>query len=127
VPPLQVFDDRGRTLCAALTCRCIALNKPLDSGFLSSQRLFLLLVFHNPKPSIPCLFLFIQKDSTSLIILLIYVDDILITGNNIESIKAVKQFLHTRFHIKDLGDLKFFLGIKTAHSKKGIYISKKVN
>ena len=50
-------------------------------------------------------------------------DDILITGNNIESINALKQFLHTCFRIKDLSDLKFFLGIEIAHSKKGIYIS----
>ncbi|XP_061979601.1 uncharacterized mitochondrial protein AtMg00810-like [Populus nigra] len=52
-------------------------------------------------------------------------DDILITGNNIESIKGLKQFLHTRFRIKDLGDLKFFLGIEIARSKKGIYISQR--
>jgi hypothetical protein len=53
------------------------------------------------------------------------VDAILITGNNIESIKALKQFLYTRFIIKDLGDLKFFLGIEIARSKKGIYISQR--
>ncbi|KAL6176196.1 hypothetical protein ACLB2K_052831 [Fragaria x ananassa] len=45
--------------------------------------------------------------------------------NNIESINALKQFLHTRFRIKDLGDLKFFLSIEVASSKKGIYISQR--
>jgi len=69
--------------------------------------------------------LFIKRDDTSLTILLIYVDGILITGNKIESIKGLKQFLHTRFRIKDLGDLKFFLGIEIARSKKGIYISQR--
>ncbi|KAJ6840048.1 putative uncharacterized mitochondrial protein-like [Iris pallida] len=58
-------------------------------------------------------------------LVLIYVDDILITGNNMESINTLKQFLHTRFRIKDLGDLKFFLGIEIARSKKGIYISQR--
>ncbi|KAK9913516.1 hypothetical protein M0R45_037329 [Rubus argutus] len=67
--------------------------------------------------------LFVRKNGTSLTILLIYVDDILIIGNNMESINALKQFLHTRFRIKDLGDLKFFLGIEIARSKKGIYMS----
>ena len=52
-------------------------------------------------------------------------DGILITRNNIESIKALKHFLHTRFRIKDLGDLKFFLGIEIACSKKDIYISQR--
>ena len=69
--------------------------------------------------------LFIKRDGTSLTILLIHVNDILITGNNIESIKGLKQFLHTRFHIKDLDDMKFFLGIEIARSKKGIYISQR--
>ncbi|XP_062006043.1 uncharacterized mitochondrial protein AtMg00810-like [Rosa rugosa] len=69
--------------------------------------------------------LFVCKDGTSLTVLLIYVDDILITGNNMESINDLKQFLHTRFRIKDLGDLKFFLGIEIARSKKGIYISQR--
>jgi hypothetical protein len=82
----------------------------------------LLLVFLQSKADYS---LFIKKDGTSLTIPLIYVDDILITGNNIESIKALKQFLHTRFRIKDLGDLKFFLGIEIARSKKGIYISQR--
>ena len=35
----------------------------------------------------------------------------------------MKQFLHTRFRIKDFGDLKFFLGIEIARSNKGIHIS----
>ena len=67
--------------------------------------------------------LFVQKVGNSLTALLIYVDDILITGNNLDSIRATKEFLHTRFRIKDLGDLKYFLGIQIARSKKGIYLS----
>jgi hypothetical protein len=69
--------------------------------------------------------LFIHKVGNSLTILLIYVDDILITGNNLDSIKTLKQFLHTRFRIKDLGDLKYFLGIEIARSSKGIYLSQR--
>ena len=51
-PPL-VFDDRGRTLCVALTSHYTALSKRLDKGSLSSQKLFLLLVFFSQKPTIP--------------------------------------------------------------------------
>ncbi|XP_061996687.1 uncharacterized mitochondrial protein AtMg00810-like [Rosa rugosa] len=69
--------------------------------------------------------LFIQKVGNSLTVMLIYVDDILITGNNLDSIKALKQFSHTRFRIKDLGDLKYFLGIEIARSGKGIYLSQR--
>lgn len=42
-----------------------------------------------------------------------------------EFINALKHFLHTRFRIKNLNDLKFFLGIKVTRSKKGIYISQR--
>ncbi|KAI9185880.1 hypothetical protein LWI28_011526 [Acer negundo] len=57
--------------------------------------------------------------------LLIYVDDILITGNDLVSIAATKKFLHSHFNLKDLGNLKYFLGIEVSTSKKGIYISQR--
>ena len=57
--------------------------------------------------------------------MLIYVDDILITGNDPIAISSLKQFLHNRFRIKDLGDLKLFLGIEASLSKKGIFISQR--
>ncbi|RVW44971.1 Retrovirus-related Pol polyprotein from transposon RE1 [Vitis vinifera] len=56
--------------------------------------------------------LFTRKQGKSFIAILIYVDDILITGNDPVSIVATKKFLHSHFHLKDLGDLKYFLGIE---------------
>jgi hypothetical protein len=55
----------------------------------------------------------------------IYVDDILITGNDLKAISILKNFLHIRFRIKDLGDLKYVLGIEVSRSKKGISISQR--
>lgn len=49
-------------------------------------------------------------------------DDILITGNDLETIVALKTFLHSQFRLKDLGDLKYFLGIEVSASKRGIFI-----
>ncbi|KAL5731693.1 hypothetical protein ACHQM5_004397 [Ranunculus cassubicifolius] len=69
--------------------------------------------------------LFTRKQGTSFTVLLIYVDDILITGNDLESIAATKSFLHSQFHIKDLGGLKYFLGIEVSTSRKGIFISQR--
>ena len=57
--------------------------------------------------------------------LLIYVDDILIIGNDPIAISSLKQFLHNHFRIKDLGDLNFFLGIEVSRSKKVIFISQR--
>ncbi|KAL6328824.1 hypothetical protein AAG906_003841 [Vitis piasezkii] len=70
--------------------------------------------------------LFTCRKGKSFTALLIYVDDILITGNDVNAIVALKQFLHSHFRIKDLGDLKYFLGIEVSRSKKGISISTKI-
>ena len=69
--------------------------------------------------------LFTSKQGKSFTALLIYVDDILIIGNNPMSIATTKKFLHSHFHLKDLGDLKYFLGIEVSASKNGIFISQR--
>jgi len=69
--------------------------------------------------------LFTSKQGESFTALLIYVDDILITGNDLARIAATKQFLHNHFRLKDLGILKYFLGIEVSASKKGIFISQR--
>jgi ribosomal protein S8 len=51
---------------------------------------------------------------------LVYVDDIIITENNLKEINRVKMQLKEKFDIKDLRLLKYFLGIEIAHSTKGI-------
>ena len=66
--------------------------------------------------------LFTRKQDKSFTALLIYVGDILITGNDIVSITATKKFLHSHFHLKYLGDLKYFLCIEISASKNGIFI-----
>jgi len=53
---------------------------------------------------------------------LIHVDDIIIASNTLTAINKVKQFLHTTYPIKDLGKLKYFLGIEVARSVKGIVL-----
>lgn len=63
-----------------------------------------------------------RKHGNSFTALLIYVDDILITGNDLETIVTLKMFLHSQFRLKDLGDLKYFLGIEVSTSKRGIFI-----
>jgi Reverse transcriptase (RNA-dependent DNA polymerase) len=51
-------------------------------------------------------------------IVLIYVNDIIISGNVLEEIKRVKMKLKEKLDIKDLRLLKYFLGIKIAQSSK---------
>ena len=46
--------------------------------------------------------------------LIVYVDDIVITGNDQDGIQKLKQHLFSHFQTKDLGKLKYFLSIKVA-------------
>lgn len=60
--------------------------------------------------------LFTKRDSTHITILVVYVDDIIITENCEASITSLKQFLHSHLQIRDLGNLKYLLGIEIARS-----------
>jgi len=57
--------------------------------------------------------------------LIIYVDDMIITGSDIEEIAQLRNNLFREFEMKDLGGLKYFLGIEVLHSNKGIFISQR--
>ncbi|KAL1213292.1 Retrovirus-related Pol polyprotein from transposon RE2 [Cardamine amara subsp. amara] len=54
--------------------------------------------------------------------ILVYVDDLIITGNSMKATEEFKTYLSTCFHMKDLGPLKYFLGIEVARNSTGIYI-----
>ncbi len=49
--------------------------------------------------------------------MIVYVDDVLLTSNDNEEIQRLKKHLASKFEIKDLGNLKYFLGIKVARSR----------
>lgn len=52
---------------------------------------------------------------------LVYVDNLIVTGNSVVALHHFKQHLSCRFYMKDLGSLKYFLGIDVAKNQKGIY------
>ena len=64
-----------------------------------------------------------QKGRIAVII--VYVDDIILTGDDVDEIRRLKEHLVLEFEIKDLGPLKYFLGIEVARSKKGLVVSQK--
>ena len=51
---------------------------------------------------------------------MIYVDDILIASNDVDDVNAFKNFLDNNFKLKDLGTLKYFLGLEVARTSKGL-------
>ena len=66
--------------------------------------------------------LFLHRSDKDTILLLLYVDDMIITGNDLSGIQELKDFLSQRFKMKDLGHLSYFLGLEITHSTDGFYI-----
>ncbi|RVW14453.1 Retrovirus-related Pol polyprotein from transposon RE2 [Vitis vinifera] len=69
--------------------------------------------------------LYVQTGQTEKLMVLIYVDDLIITGSNADSIAALKKKLQGKFPVKDLGPLKYFLGIEVATSRKGLFLNQR--
>ncbi|CAI8618372.1 unnamed protein product [Vicia faba] len=64
--------------------------------------------------------LFTKSDASSFTSILVYVDDIILDGTSLTMFADLKRALDRIFHIKDLGQLKFFLGLEVTRSHKGI-------
>ena len=64
-----------------------------------------------------------KKVGKSLIILVLYVDDIILIGSDPNHINHVKSSLKKKFEMKDLGHLHYFLGLRVLQSKEGIALS----
>ncbi|GKB53097.1 ribonuclease H-like domain-containing protein [Tanacetum coccineum] len=69
--------------------------------------------------------LYTKSDKDVSLALFVYVDDVINTGNNVSKIDKFKVFLKSKFMIKDLGKLKYFLGIEVINTDKGIYLNQK--
>lgn len=69
--------------------------------------------------------LFVYKQSKLLLYILIYVDDIIITGNSPSVIQLCIQALGMEFAFKDLGSLHFLLGIEVSSRPTGLFLSQK--
>ena len=70
-------------------------------------------------------FVFYINSQAGIILLIVYVDDIIIIGNDMPGISSLKSFLHDQFYTKDLGMLKYFLGVEVMRSKCGIFLFQK--
>jgi hypothetical protein len=83
-------------------------NFLLQYGFTCSRVDVSLFVFHKP---------------ACIIYLLLYVDDIVLTGNNPSLLQKFTAHLSREFSMKDLGPLHYFLGIEVQHTPTGLFLS----
>ncbi|CAN1338667.1 Retrovirus-related Pol polyprotein from transposon TNT 1-94 [Linum perenne] len=66
-----------------------------------------------------------HRDRGRLTILIVYVDDIIVTGSDKEEICRLKKKLAEEFELKDLGEMRYFLGMEIARSDKGLIMSQR--
>lgn len=64
--------------------------------------------------------LFTKTSNGGITVVLVYVDDMLVTGSSLEVVEETKRYLSQSFKMKDLGELKYFLGIEFVKFDKGI-------
>jgi hypothetical protein len=69
--------------------------------------------------------LFLKHNEKHITILIVYVDDIIVTGDDSGERKRLHEHLAREFEMKDLGELKYFLGIEVSRSDKGIFLSQR--
>jgi len=69
--------------------------------------------------------LFLKTQGELVTCLIIYVDDMILTGNDEEEIMSLKEKLFEEFEMKDLGELRYFLGIEVLRTEDGIFISQR--
>ncbi|KAK2983051.1 hypothetical protein RJ640_001868 [Escallonia rubra] len=69
--------------------------------------------------------LLLKKNQGEITTLIVYVDDMVVTGNGPEEREALQGYLSREFKMKDLGPLKYFLGIEVSRSNKGIFLSQR--
>jgi hypothetical protein len=66
---------------------------------------------------------YMLRTTDSLMILVLYVDDILITGSSASTIVVVKDTLHDRFSMMDMGPIHLFLGLEIIQDASGMKLS----
>ena len=115
-PPGFVQDS---SLVCRLRCSLYGLNQAprawyekMDSFLISSE-----FDRYHSDPTI-----YTQKHGTDLLILVLYVDDLILTGSSSSMIHSIQQALMGQFDMTDLGLLHYFLGLQVLQSSEGISI-----
>ncbi|KAL8104868.1 hypothetical protein AgCh_028873 [Apium graveolens] len=67
--------------------------------------------------------LYIKENKGKILIIGLYVDDLIFTGNNDDDIEEFKNNMMQEFEMTDLGLLHYFLGIEVKQDENGIFIS----
>ncbi|GKC94392.1 ribonuclease H-like domain-containing protein [Tanacetum coccineum] len=119
--PERYFDNNDKRVCKLVKSLYGLKQAPIKWN----EKLTSLLMDNGFVQSLNDFSLFVKNDKDVMLILLVYVDDIIATENNVDEINNFKQFFSTKFLIKDLRKLKYFLGIKVLNVQNGICLTQR--
>jgi hypothetical protein len=114
------FSSQGESKVCKLTKSLYGLKQASRQWF---SRFSSTLITHGFAQSKFDYSLFTRLQGSSFVALLVYVDDIVIASNDSDAISSLTVFLNSQFRLKDLGTVKYFLGLELACSTKGISVS----
>jgi hypothetical protein len=100
-----------QTMFVVFTRLFMVSNKPLVPGLIASVS-FLLRLGFTCSTADSSLFIFRSEDA--ILLLLVYVDDIIVTSNKQALLSRLVSRLSSEFSMKDLGPLHYFLGIEVS-------------
>lgn len=124
---IEVNDlPKGTSQSTSIVCKLLkALYGLKQAPRLWFSKLSLTLLSLGFKQSKSDYSLFLKQTSTVSIAILVYVDDLLICGSNMDDISELKHMLSARFLMKDLGPINYFLGLEVDRTPSGFFISQK--
>ena len=116
------FHSKGENLVCKLNKSLYGLKQASRQWFEKFSTTFLQMGFVQSRFNHP---LFTYTSNTSFTVLLVYVDDILLIGNNPSCVESLKQLLDAKFGLKYLGSLRYFLGLEIARTNEGISLNQR--
>ncbi|KAH9687063.1 hypothetical protein KPL70_014633 [Citrus sinensis] len=66
-----------------------------------------------------------QSEGGNILIISLYVDNLIFTGNNENMFEEFKKSMEKEFDMSDLGKMRYFLGVEVVQNENGIYLSQK--
>ena len=114
------FEQGSPNLVCKLNKSLYGLKQASRAWFFTVHTVLVSLGFSQSKADAS---LFYRSQNGKVVYLLIYVDDILITGNSSSCVKDVIDQLSSHFSLKNLGEVKNFLGIEVTKTEQGIHLN----
>ena len=119
-PGFRQYDKDGRELICRLVKAIYGLHQSSREWFKTVQDHLTSKGFNQSWADV-CIFFKIDLEKGVLLIVIVYVDDMILTANSAELMDELKQIFRDRFEMKNLGDAKYLLSTQIEWRTTGIW------